>query len=182
MNEDLWDQIHPMPSIQSPKLKINALIWSKRICKTIVVNGNAVSFSYFEKDQLLVLGEVKSRVNICRDVSQTPGEAPVEFETCIPPHFVSWIERKYLDSIAITLAKPFFITNKTWEAEITGSTFQKVGFASPLRINSCIDASWQLLPQSRNHIGGVIARAGHRPHILSTENICLTRWSYVHTK
>lgn len=56
--------------------------------------GDLISCAYFEKDQLFVLAEVQSWINVSRDIVQAPGEAMVKFEVGVPPYFVV-CERKY---------------------------------------------------------------------------------------
>lgn len=55
------------------------------------------------------------------------------------------------------------------------ATFQKIGLASPLRVHRCPEAPRQLLPQRRDQDGSVVARTGHRPHVLAAENISLAQ-------
>lgn len=59
-------------------------------------------------------------------------------------------------------------------------TFQEVGLVGPLRVHSCIEAPWQILPQHRDQDGCVVAsRVRHCPNILTAEDICLAKRTWV---
>ena len=59
-------------------------------------------------------------------------------------------------------------------------TFQEVGLVGPLRVHSCVEAPWQILPQHRDQDGCVVASSvRHCPNILTAEDICLAKRTWV---
>lgn len=126
--------------------------------------------SYFEKQQLLVLGEVQGWVDVCREVGQRFGETRVQFEACVSPHFIT-CEKTFSKENTITYWNKWRC--RCCASSNCDSTFQEVGLPGPLRVNGCVDVSWQLLPQSRDVNGRVVAGAGQRPHEPAAEDIRL---------